>query len=736
MDLVYDSDVIGVKLLVPADEVEVTGQLTSDGAALTGVTISFIPDDVALPTVEVESGAYGMYSAFVVPASYTVSVDFELVNTLGTWYQYESEQVFAPSGSAISLDIDAVLRVHVQGNVLGAAVDITLRFAGPEQVSMEIDSLTYSVYLMPGTYSVYATGTIGYVPYACMESIDVSPLEAHHDILLERAYSLSGSITVDGVFVQEPVAVIITSEQDVHAVNESTRYGYYYMVLPAGTYAVSFLLEEVKHAEDQSIYYEHWSDMMFTIGSDDVVIDPDLDTRLDNATVEGTVVDEDGDPITAFIELFPLDRYGMYARFATGSSGGFSAEVQPGEYTVYVTRSVDRRVSISYLLVSRNVGASADIQLSNGQYLAGRSTIADVPTAEQVRVTSGDTKLTATPSADGYFQFLVPSGNYTVSSSAVRVEGGMTVSYSLTKPVSIGDSSAYLDFELLRDTRRSVDASWDSNRTATLAAGETVSYVMSLENTGNIADSYELSYSGTSFEVSFDPSEVWIDFGSNGNTAYVVADVTVGVTAVSGNNTVTVTVTSSAHTSTRATVDLMVQVLPVRSVAVESLNTSAPVSSNVTTTTFLLNNTGNVEDDFILSVINTDALASSGWSARIVDPASGGEVANVTLAAFETRQLTVEFTAIRSTPDPYVEAVVLASSSVDAAVNGYGAVPVMLSDVVVGPGDLDVVRDDVTYEYDTDRLYLDIGLVVALAALVVMFFVIRKRKGLGGGGKR
>jgi uncharacterized membrane protein len=60
----------------------------------------------------------------------------------------------------------------------------------------------------------------------------------------------------------------------------------------------------------------------------------------------------------------------------------------------------------------------------------------------------------------------------------------------------------------------------------------------------------------------------------------------------------------------------------------------------------------------------------------------------------------------------------------------------MLSDLVIGPGSLDIVRDDITYEYDVSRLYVDIGLVVTLALLVAMFFILRKRKGLGGGGKK
>ncbi|MGD9962890.1 MAG: carboxypeptidase regulatory-like domain-containing protein, partial [Thermoplasmata archaeon] len=652
-------------------------------------------------------------------------------------YQNESSLSVSPRGTVLSLDVDAILRMHVEGVVLGAAEDITLKFSGLDKVGLDLGtSLTYSVYLRPGTYSVYATGMTGPVPYAYMESIEVSLFSAEYDIQLERAYRLSGYISIDGSVPDEPVTVFVDSDAGVQVMNTSLRSGYYSLVLPEDDYSVTFLLEGVEHNDEGSVYVEYWSDATVTIDSGDVAHDAALSTRLDNATVEGTVVDERGDPITATVELLPNGDYGMYATFETSSSGAFSADVQPGEYTVYVTRSVDMRVSVSSLDLARNSDATLAIQLSLGQYLQGRLTVAGEPSTEAVTASSAGTVLTAIPSEDGYFQFLLPSGNHTVASSAVRTEGGLSVSYSLTKTVAIADSSVYVDFTLIRDTRRYVEATWDDSRAATLSPGQTTSYLIKIENTGNVADTFKVTYTGTDFDAVFEPSEVWVDFGTGDSTAYVVADLTVTDTAKAGNTTASVTVASKTLSSTRATVRLLVNVLPVRSVSVESLNTSAATSSNMTMTKFLLNNTGNIEDDFMVVVSSTDALNVSGWSARIVDPATGDAVTNVTLEAFSSKELAVEFTATRATPDPKVEATVLAYSSIEGSVSGYGAVPVMVADVVIGPGDLDVVRDDVTYEYDVARLYTNIGLVVAIVALVAMFFILRKRKGLGGGGKK
>ncbi len=736
-ELVYETDNVGTSLLVPADDVQVAGYLTSNGAGVTGVTISFIPYNSALETVEAVSGAYGRYSASLVPSAYSVKVDQELDNTPGAWYQNETDLVVYPGSAVQPLDIDAVIRVFVHGNALGASDEIQLSFSGPDDAILDLGSdLTYSLYLQPGTYSVYSTGMLGSESYAAIDLIEVSAADAEHDLVLERAFELSGFITLDGSAPDEPVAVIVTSDAGIQIVNSSLRSGYYALILPEGDYSAEFVYEDAIVVGESNLYVEHWYETELTVSTGDIRLDAALSTRLDNATLDGSVVDENGYIITGVVELFPNTAYGMYARIVTDASGEFSADVQPGDYTVYVTRSSDMRVSLTRLNVPRNTGASTDIQLSLGHYVGGRLTVAGAPSTETVTASGAGTVLPITPADDGYFQFLLPSGNHTLASSAVRIEDGVSVSYGLTKTVSLGDSNTYVDFTLVRDTRYTVAASWDEDRAVTLAPGQTVSYLITIENTGNVADTYTLTYAGTDFEAVFEPSEVRVDFGTNGNTAYVVVDLTVTKTAEAGNNTASVTVLSDTRTATRATVSLVVNVLPSRSVSVEDMSTSEPISSNVTTTTFLLNNTGNIEDDFLVSISNPEALGASGWSARIVDPDTGEAVTNVTLEAFGSKVLAVEFTGIRTMPDPKAEAAVLAQSSIDGSVTGHGMVPVMLADLALGPGSLDVVRDDVTYEYDVGRLYLDVALAVALAALVVTFFVLRKRKGYGGGGKK
>jgi hypothetical protein len=149
-----------------------------------------------------------------------------------------------------------------------------------------------------------------------------------------------------------------------------------------------------------------------------------------------------------------------------------------------------------------------------------------------------------------------------------------------------------------------------------------------------------------------------------------------------------------------------------------------------------VNNTGNVADVVAVSIANQDALLSLGWTVQIIDPDTGQAVTTIDLVAFGSKELNISFTSIRADADPTAEAYVFAYSTLYGGVNSYGSVPVIVPDLSIGLGDLQVSRKDVLYQLDMSNLYVNTGLVVALGVLIVAFFVLRKKKGLGGGAKK
>jgi hypothetical protein len=411
--------------------------------------------------------------------------------------------------------------------------------------------------------------------------------------------------------------------------------------------------------------------------------------------------------------------------------GAFNQSVQPGDYTIYVTNQVDRTAALSRVVLLRKIETQGEIPLQAASYLNVKAKVADVGARVIFSLSNSSMKIQVETDSQGNMQILLPPANYSLSATTYRTENTLNITYSISKTVSLGDVDLYETLDLIRGTSRSVITSWSRSLEQTAAPGQQVNYIITVENTGNIADTYIVTFTGSGFNVSYSPSRVDLDFGVNNRTT-VVAHVMPTKAVAVGEQLVSTLVRSNNLATLRSNVDLYVNVTPVHGVTITNLNASETVNSKSTVTKFNVTNTGNVADTYMLEISNEAELESLGWQAVIVNPSANGNVTtNVTLLAFSSNMFEVKFTSIRTDADPTVSAIVLAQLKNASYVSSSGPIPVLLPDLVMPPGSLAATSPDVAYEYDQAPLYTDIGLLVAVAVLMVTFFILRKKKGFG-----
>ncbi|NJN55550.1 MAG: choice-of-anchor B family protein [Anaerolineae bacterium] len=142
----------------------------------------------------------------------------------------------------------------------------------------------------------------------------------------------------------------------------------------------------------------------------------------------------------------------------------------------------------------------------------------------------------------------------------------------------------------------------------TAVAGETVTYTLSVENSGNITDTYDLSVAGNNWQTAVSANSVEL---APGGRAELVISVTVPVDVTGGAvDVATVTAVSQTDAAVSASSDLSTTANAVYGVVVAApVTEQSGLPGSTVTFTLHISNTGNTTDTF-------DLQAMGNWPAQ------------------------------------------------------------------------------------------------------------------------
>jgi asparagine N-glycosylation enzyme membrane subunit Stt3 len=705
-----------VKLLAINRTVE--GVLTYLGTPLSGVTVSFSSAGQAAVDASTVTGTDGSYSLQLHPGLYDVVVDENLTfGSNATKYQFSQRLTVRINAEPITLNITATKRVLVIGTITPDRIAQTaVTFTGPEKKQVSATN-GFSIYLMEGNYSVYAFVERLGGRYADLFSQIVGPGETSVTIITEQAYLISGGVTFQGAALRLASPVTIASSTGRSVALTTSTAGSFTTYVPEGNYTASVDLHIKEINETKQRYLRYTGSITFDITVNKAIKIASV-RSFDNVSLSGTV-SFDSLPVSATLEFVSNSQSAM-STTASATPSGYSVEIAPGDYHVYAREIGGTGAYLGSITVAPYLPSYLNITLLPGLRLNGLTLLAGVPGSALVEISSQYYKA-VTSATDGSFEVYLPAGSYDVKATANGMERGVAVQYlyeftlNLTAPIS-------KVINLQQQTSNLVDITWDSTEKRTVDAGETVSYNVRVENKGNVMDTYKLSTNSvpSGWTVTFSQSTVTVDFGASNNTQLVLVTITTPSTAKTSDTSVTVKATSTKVATAFDSVSLKVTINPRYAV---SLSSSTPQTTTGSTYGFnmVVKNTGNIADSYLISILNTDELATLGWQAEV--RSNGGSFAqNLTLSVNAGSQTTYELrlTPIRENPEPTLQVVLTATSKTSSSVNDVLAFAPELPKFTVPGGGITVTGDQVS----STSPIVSTGTIILIALILAMTTIL------------
>ncbi len=717
------SAVNNIKLVPTNRTVSMTVTLNG-GAPTKALNVTLTAVGKGAITIKGVTSTAGVLTMSVRPGQYNITIDENVTTSINNRYQLQAETV--PLTVLIGHDpkpfnMAVVERVLVNGGISPNGVT-KLTFTGPDTKTLTLDAgVAYSVYLRTGVYGVYSdvnftSGHNAFFNTTTIAGPTTFDIAASPSSLVQVQVQYGGK----ALNASAPISFTAVNGAKYNATTSAT--GYLGVYMPYGQLTVNVDLRTVGVVDGSQRYLRYTNQATINVGTGTFPLNLDTVRALDNTTVTGTMSAPGGGAVGGTIAFAPDSATAIWSNY-TSVAGSISISLAPGTYNVYANGTGLSGVFLGKVTISNLLVQTVNLQLVPSIKYSGTTLIGTNPVkASLVFAAAGN--VTLRTAADGTFAVYLPAGSYSFKASAAVVEQGTNVQYTKAYPLTLTtDLSASIVLE--RANMRSVKVYWDPAQRATLNANETAVYNITVTNTGDLADLYNLAASLTGWNITLSQKNVSLDFGSSG-VATIQMTITPSRTVKVTANSITFTATSTNDASVVASTLANVTIVPRFEVNATQNQVYANDGTNYRYQ-IKVNNNGNIDDAYLINVVNKDLLATQGWNVSLKSTGDYVDNVNVTVTSQSFKYIEFSMVPTRLNPDMNLSVTILIQSAGNDSTSFSYVFSPELPNVNIPSNGLSVTGDKTSSSAVTVPLETTILLAIVMVLFLLMVYLSIKK---------
>ncbi len=563
----------------------------------------------------------GEFQLSLRPGEYDVVIDEPVGGSEVERYQLvvPMELKLEPTDRPVQIELSIMNKFLVSGNVTlgGIQVSSNVTISGAQSDFAELPSGEFSFYLPEGEYTIVAQKDINGTEFMSVKSIVISgPFTL--DMELHPKTNVTGRVFYNGSEHLTRLNISFLSESGELIDRVSTTVATYSVDLPPGRFVV-----EIDHPENATIdgsykfvRYKFSETLLITEGLPEKTYNINLVRVFDNMTVSGTILHQ-GQGVEAEATISADSQTAMDATFQSQSDGTFSLTLAPGQYSIYIHKKEGHLVFLGVFEIVHGEDREFEFELTESYRVSGTASYRDGLRQKTYIYVLGEGSHGLESDDNGYFEVYLPPSLYEIDAYTEDYEGEKLIRYSAVQNLDVSRNEV-VSLKLEKEIVRNVDITWDPGQERKIGGGESVIYTITIENTGNVPDEFEMTgvppRDGWTFK--FSPSKISLGTGEQAHGSFEVT-VTAPADALVEHGPVKILATSADDADKTDEVTVEIEIKQFWGIALE-ISSDVPIYDGTYLDILVnLTNSGNSPDSYFIEITNVQQIENEGWEVGV-----------------------------------------------------------------------------------------------------------------------